>query len=296
MPCDVPVIRLGFTPGSPNVLPRSFDVRWLLDAFLPTLQALCAHLNSPGTTCTFAPDNCPTLNNDRHLLAPCTFCGRYFRSSGVRRHQHYCFHRSTTPFQPRACGASLPRSAVSGGGSSKAFFESYLFSFQSSTSSNGVPPSGERLVKPVFEEIVSCVLSFRDRATQGASAEAAWAALPFFPRLVSRPIVDFISARHLPPNPVVGYRDNRLAHWASRDLDTLLSAARAHASLTNWRAPPLTSLPRAVDDPMSTLQFFHNGVSAKVANRAARLAAVGEYRRAMEALKSNHVASGRGGH
>jgi hypothetical protein len=41
---------------------------------------------------------------------------------------------------------------------------------------------------------------------------------------------------------------------------------------------------------------FHNGASDKVANRAASLAAVGEYRRAMEALNSNPVASGRGVH
>jgi hypothetical protein len=45
---------------------------------------------------------------------------------------------------------------------------------------------------------------------------------------------------------------------------------------------------------MSTLQSFPNGVLAKVADRAASLAAVGEYRCAMEALTSNPVASGRG--
>jgi hypothetical protein len=49
---------------------------------------------------------------------------------------------------------------------------------------------------------------------------------------------------------------------------------------------------------MSTSEPFHNGVSGNVANRAASLAAVGEYlyHRAMEALKSNLVASGRGVH
>jgi hypothetical protein len=78
-------------------------------ASFPTLQALCAHLDSPGTTCTFAPDNCPVVDADRHLLALCTFCGRYFRSDGLSRHQHYCFHRNSTPSQPPACGASLPR-------------------------------------------------------------------------------------------------------------------------------------------------------------------------------------------
>jgi hypothetical protein len=51
---------------------------------------------------------------------------------------------------------------------SKAFFESYLLPFRSSTSSNGVFPSVIRLVKPIFKELVGCVLSFRGRATQGA--------------------------------------------------------------------------------------------------------------------------------
>jgi hypothetical protein len=59
------------------------------------------------------------------------------------------------------------------------------------------------------------------------------------------------------------------------------------------RAPPPTSLLRADTDPISPSQPFHNGVSAKVTNRAASLAAVGEYRRAMEALSSNPVANGR---
>jgi hypothetical protein len=90
--------------------------------------------------------------------------------------------------------------------------------------------------------------------------------------------------------------DNRLAHWASGYLDTLFSAARAHPSLTNGRAPPPTSLLRAGTDPISPSQPLHNGVSAKVADRAACLAAVGEYRRAMETLNSNPVASGRGVH
>jgi hypothetical protein len=74
----------------------------------------------------------------------------------------------------------------------------------------------------------------------------------------------------------------------------MLSAARA--SLTNGRAPPPTSLPKAGTNPISTLQPFHDGVSNKVANRAASLAAVGEYRRAMEALNSSPVASDRGMH
>jgi hypothetical protein len=121
-------------------------------ASFPTLQALCAHLNSPGTTCTFAPDNCPVVDADRHLLAPCIFCGRYFPSGGLSKHQHSCSHRNTTPSQPPACGASLPRGRPSplhpqslppavqwsldhgatGGENFKAFFESYLLSFLSS--------------------------------------------------------------------------------------------------------------------------------------------------------------------
>jgi hypothetical protein len=73
---------------------------------------------------------------------------------------------------------------ANGGENSKDFFESCLLSFRFSTSTNGVPPSVVRLVKPVFEEAVGCVLSSRGRATLGASAEAAWAALLLFSRLV----------------------------------------------------------------------------------------------------------------
>jgi hypothetical protein len=47
---------------------------------------------------------------------------------------------------------------------------------------------------------------------------------------------------------------------------------------------------------MSTSQSVHHGVLDKVADRAASLYAVWEYRRAMEALSSNPVASGRGVH
>jgi hypothetical protein len=66
------------------------------------------------------------------------------------------------------------------------------------TSSNGGPPSVVRLVNPVFEELVGCVLSFRGRATQGVSAEAAWLALLLFPRFVLRPMADFTSGHVLP--------------------------------------------------------------------------------------------------
>jgi hypothetical protein len=76
------------------------------------------------------------------------------------------------------------------------------------------PPSVVRLVKPVFEELVGCVLPFRGRATRGASAEAAWVALLSFPRLVLRPMAEFTYAGRLPPDPVADYRDNRLAHLA----------------------------------------------------------------------------------
>ena len=110
-------------------------------------------------------------------------------------------------------------------------------------------------------------------------------------------MADFTCAGHLPPYPVADYRDNRLADWASGDHDRLFSAARAHASLTNGQAPPPTSLLRAGTDSIFTSQPSHNGVSAKVSDRVASLAvAVGEYRRAMGALNSNPVASGRGVH
>jgi hypothetical protein len=151
------------------------------------------------------------VDADRHLLAPCTFYGQYFLSGGLFRHQHSCSHNSTTPSQPPACGASLPRGWPSplhpqslpdlsddhgalGGESFKAFFVSYLLFFRSNTSSNGVPLSVVRLVKPVFEELLGCVLSFRGKATQGAFAEAAWAAFLSFPRIVLRPMADFTSA------------------------------------------------------------------------------------------------------
>jgi hypothetical protein len=162
-------------------------------ASFPTLQALCAHLNFPAPPCTFAPDNCLVVDADRHLLAPFIFCGRCFTSGGHSRRQHSCFHRNTTPSQPPACNALVPRgrpspvhprslhSAVqwcldhgaTGGENSKGFFESYLLSFRSSTSSNGVPLSVVRLVKPIFEELDGYVLSFCAGATQGAFAEAA---------------------------------------------------------------------------------------------------------------------------
>jgi hypothetical protein len=110
-------------------------------------------------------------------------------------------------------------------------------------------------------------------------------------------MADFTSAGHFPPDPVAEYCDNRLAHWASGDLHTLFSATRAHASLGNGRAPPPTSLVRGGADSMFTSEPFHNIVSAKIADRAASLAAVGEKHRGIEALTSNSVAiSGRGVH
>jgi hypothetical protein len=99
---------------------------------------------------------------------------------------------------------------------SKALFESYLLSFRFSMSSNGVSPSVVLLVKPAFEDLVGCVLSFRGRATKlRASAEAAWVALLSFPRLVLRPMADLTSAGHVPFDSVADYRNNRFAHWAS---------------------------------------------------------------------------------
>jgi hypothetical protein len=109
-------------------------------------------------------------------------------------------------------------------------------------------------------------------------------------------MADFTSAGHLPHDPVANYRDKCLAYWALGYLDKFFSAARAHASLTNGRAPPPTTLSRAGTDPISLSQPFQIGVSVKLANRAASLAVVWEYRRAMEALSSNFVASGRGLH
>jgi hypothetical protein len=51
-----------------------------------------------------------------------------------------------------------------------------------------------------------------------------------------------------------------------------------------------------VPTPFPLRSLFITKVSAKVANRAASLAAVGEYSRALKALNSNPVASGRGVH
>jgi hypothetical protein len=202
----------------------------------------------------------------------------------------------SSPWPPPSNGALIDHGAT-GGENSKAFVESYLLSFRSRTASNGVPPSVVCLVNSVFEELVGCVLSFRGRPTQGASAEAAWAALLLLQRLVLRQMADFTSTGDQPPDPVGDYRDYRIARWALGDLDTLFSTARANASLTNERTPPRTSLPRDGTDPMSTLQPFHNGVSAKVAIRTVSLPAVGEYRRAVDALNSNPViASVRGVH
>jgi hypothetical protein len=185
----------------------------------------------PWDNVQFRPDNCPLVDADRHLLAPCTFCGRYFRSGGLSRHRHYCFHLNTTPSQPLACGASLPRGRPSpvhpqalppavqwcldhgaaGGENSIALFESYILSFRS-TSSNAVSPSAVRLVKPVSVELVGCILSLRGRVTQGASVEMGWASFLLFLRLVLRPMAELTSAGHLPLDPVVEYRENRLAH------------------------------------------------------------------------------------
>jgi hypothetical protein len=113
------------------------------------------------------------------------------------------------------------------------------------------PDSVVRLVKRVFKELVGCVLSFRGRATQGASAKAAWAALLLFPRLALRATADFTTAGHLPPDTVADYRDNCLAHWVSRDIDTLfpplaltyLLPMGGHRHLPHFRRPVPTPYP-----------------------------------------------------
>jgi hypothetical protein len=89
---------------------------------------------------------------------------------------------------------------------------SYFLSVQFSTYANGVPPTVVRLVKPLFEELIGCVLSFRCRATQRASAQAARTALLLFPRLVLRLMVDFTYVGHLTHYPVADYLDNRITH------------------------------------------------------------------------------------
>jgi hypothetical protein len=43
-------------------------------ASFPTMHTVCAQLNSPATTCTFASDNCVVVDAACHLLAPCTYC------------------------------------------------------------------------------------------------------------------------------------------------------------------------------------------------------------------------------
>jgi hypothetical protein len=144
------------------------------------------------------------------------------------------------------------------------------------------------IVKPVFEELFGCILS-RGRTTQGGFVEEARVAFLLFPRIVLRPMADFTAAGHLPHVTVADNRDNRLARWAPRDLDALFTAARAHASFGTGRAPPLTSLPSDGTDSIS----FRQGISVKIVDHAACLAAVGECRRAiMEAVNSSPIASG----
>jgi hypothetical protein len=97
-----------FTPRSHNALPRSFEVRCLLRV-VPDPSSVVRPSKLPWDNVHFRARRLPSSGCRRHLLAPCTFCGRYFRSGGLSRHQHFCFHRNTTPSQPPACGASLPR-------------------------------------------------------------------------------------------------------------------------------------------------------------------------------------------
>jgi hypothetical protein len=77
------VLRPGNTPSRflpPTPLARPLAPLGCVGCFasFPTLQALCAHLDSPASGCTFNPDNCRVADADRHLLAPRTYCGRYF--------------------------------------------------------------------------------------------------------------------------------------------------------------------------------------------------------------------------
>jgi hypothetical protein len=100
-------------------------------------------------------------------------------------------------------------------------------------------------------------------------------------------MVAFAPAGHLPPDPVADYRDNRLTQWNSGDLDSLFAAARAHASLSPGR--PTSSRPNgeSVDS-----QLGEGLVSLKIADRAASLVSVGEYRHAIAALNATPIASG----
>jgi hypothetical protein len=96
-------------------------------------------------------------------------------------------------------------------------------------------------------------------------------------------MADFTCVGHLPPDPVADYRDNLLPHWVSGDLDTLFFAARAHASLsTLWAGTATYLTSKGRHRPHVHFAYSHNGVSAKAAARTASLAAVGDYRRAME--------------
>jgi hypothetical protein len=95
-------LRLGNTPSRflPSASPMRSPAPLMCvgcSAMFPTLQALCAHLNSRGTTCGFAPDTCPVMDADRHFLAPCTFYGRYFRSGGLSKHKTNFFTATLRP-------------------------------------------------------------------------------------------------------------------------------------------------------------------------------------------------------
>jgi hypothetical protein len=119
------------------------------------------------------------------------------------------------------------------------------------------------------------------------SAEAAWAALLLFPRLLPRPMENFTSYMHLHPDPVADYHDNRLAHWAFGDMDTLFSFVGAHASLGNGGTPLPASFQKNGTHPL------HHGVLVATIDLVAGLIAVGQYHRAMEALNSNRVETSR---
>jgi hypothetical protein len=205
-------------------------------ASFSTLQALCAHLISPATPCTITRSihcNCLVVAAVRHFLAPCTFCTRYFRSSGRRKHHYSCSHNNNTPSHPPPCGASLPRGRPAPvppspwpppfmgpfmGGTPKP--SSSPISFPSNLVRRRTASSSKSLLVAFYLSMVG-----PHKEHHGA----AWAALLLFPRLVLRPMAYFTCSGHLPLGPVVDYRNSRFAHWALEGLDTLLSASRAHA-------------------------------------------------------------------
>jgi hypothetical protein len=100
--------------GKPSALPSPVEIPRLLRVVPDPSSVVRSSKFSRATMCTFSPYNCP-LDADRHLLAPCAFCERYFLSSGLSKQRHSCSHRNTTPSQRPVCGCfASARSAVRG--------------------------------------------------------------------------------------------------------------------------------------------------------------------------------------